>query len=307
MITKPRVLVLLAAFNGATWLAEQVGTILGQVDVDVNLTISDDGSTDGTRKVLEDLSADNRVHVVYTPAPTGSAAQNFLSLIRITPANNYDFIALADQDDLWLQGRLIRSCTALSESGAQGYSSSVVAFWGNSHQNILRQVAKPTATDFLFEGAGQGCTYVLGVTFYRRLREYLIQHMSETVLLHYHDWAIYALSRVWKEKWIFDPKPGLKYRQHGGNDTGARTSIGGVRRRVGQIRNGWYSRQLYVIAKVCSCAAPEDTNLSEWLKILASPRGMRRRWLMAAFCLRGGRRRFSDRLVVLGAVAMGWI
>ena len=44
----PRIAVLLATYNGRTWLADQVDSILNQTDVDVHIIALDDGSTDGT-------------------------------------------------------------------------------------------------------------------------------------------------------------------------------------------------------------------------------------------------------------------
>jgi rhamnosyltransferase len=304
---RPKVLVLLAAFNGSKWILEQVESILCQVNVDVHLIISDDGSTDGSRATIDRLSVDHRVQVVSPAVPTRSAAQNFLWLIRTTPADQYDFISFADQDDVWHEDRIFRGCSALNESSAQGYSSAVIAFWSDRRSSTLTQVETPTATDFLFEGAGQGCTYVLDQTFYRRLRAFFIHHKSETELLHYHDWAIYAVSRSWKLKWIFDQKPSLRYRQHAKNDTGARTSIGGVRRRLGRIKDGWYSQQLRTIANICLAASPGDPIISEWHDLLVQPYGFLRECRIAGFCLRGGRRRWSDNAILLSAVVAGWI
>ena len=41
----PRVLVLLAAYNGAPWIAEQIDSILDQQEIGVHVAIRDDGST----------------------------------------------------------------------------------------------------------------------------------------------------------------------------------------------------------------------------------------------------------------------
>jgi len=304
---RPKVLVLLAAFNGSKWILQQVESILCQVNVDIHLIISDDGSTDGTRATIDQLTADHRVHVVTPAAPTRSAAQNFLWLIRNTPADEYDFISFADQDDVWQEDRIFRGCSDLIKSNAQGYSSAVIAFWSDGRKSTLTPVKTPTASDFLFESAGQGCTYVLDRTFYRRLRAFFIDHGSETQLLHYHDWAIYALSRTWKLRWAFDTKPRLSYRQHEKNDTGARTSLDGVLKRIGWIKDGWYSHQLRTIANICVAASPADPVISEWHDLLVQPRGFSRRWGMVRFCLRGGRRRLYDKAILVSAVVAGWI
>ena len=48
---KPRIKVLLAAYNGADYIAEQLDSILSQTVPDIEILASDDGSTDGTREI----------------------------------------------------------------------------------------------------------------------------------------------------------------------------------------------------------------------------------------------------------------
>jgi rhamnosyltransferase len=142
---------------------------------------------------------------------------------------------------------------------------------------------------------------------YRRLRTFLCQNDADSAQLHYHDWAIYAISRSWKVRWIFDQEPMMNYRQHSSNDTGARVSSNGIIMRLRLIKNGWYTRQLRVIAQLCSAANPSDATIAEWNAILGLPRGFMRRYRIAWFCLMGGRRRRSDTLVLFFAAMVGWI
>ena len=44
----PRIAVLLASMNGARWLPDQIRSILDQKGVDVQIFVSDDGSSDGS-------------------------------------------------------------------------------------------------------------------------------------------------------------------------------------------------------------------------------------------------------------------
>ena len=306
-MARSKVLVLLAAFNGSRWIAEQVQTILDQVDVDIYLIISDDGSTDSTRTELQAFARDRRVRVTSTVAPTGSAAQNFLQLIRRTPSDGYDFVALADQDDTWLPDKLSRACDSLARSEASAYSAAVTAYWGNGRKRVVHQVDRPTVSDFLFEGAGQGCTFVMTADFYTRLREFFMNHISATAPVHYHDWVIYALARSWGLKWTFDQTPSMHYRQHGDNDTGARASIDGVFKRLIKIRTGWYSAQLFAVANICLAASPSNPIIKEWNDLIHRKRGVTRKYDVVKFCLKGGRRRGSDKSALLAAAIAGWI
>lgn len=306
-MTRPKVLVLLAAYNGSKWIVEQIESILGQVGVDVDLRISDDGSTDGTRAQIERYANDPRVRILSPASPSRSAAQNFLWLIRNTSAEDYAFVALSDQDDIWHEKKLFRGCAALNDRSAAGYSCAVTAFWADGREATLRQADRATKSDFMFEGIGQGCTFVVAREHYRRLRAFFCQNSTESAHLHYHDWAIYAISRSWKVRWIFDQEPMMNYRQHSRNDTGARVSSRGIIMRLRLIKGGWYTGQLRVIAQLCSAAEPSDATIAEWNAILGLPRGLMRRYRIASFCLMGGRRRRSDNLILLFAAVAGWI
>src|SRR6185437_5624271 len=127
-------------------------------------------------------------------APTGSAAGNFLALIREHPADSVDFIAFADQDDLWDRDKVIKACRSIAAAGAAGYSSATLAAWEDGRRRILRPSGAQSCCDFLFEGAGQGCTFVLAAGFYGRLRRFVMDHPELTRNLHYHDWSAYALA-----------------------------------------------------------------------------------------------------------------
>ena len=64
-LTSPRVSVVMSVYNGERYLAEAIDSILGQSMSDLELIVIDDGSTDGTPRILEKYTArDERVWVV---------------------------------------------------------------------------------------------------------------------------------------------------------------------------------------------------------------------------------------------------
>ncbi len=298
---------LLAARNGCDWIVEQITTILGQENANIELVISDDGSTDATLVEIGKFLQDRRVRMLSPPFPTGSASKNFFWLMRNAPLQDHDFIALADQDDIWEKEKIARGCRLLADSGAAGYSSAVTAFWSDGSEVALRQVSTATRSDFLFEGAGQGCTFVLSAAFFRQLTRFFAEQPASLSSIHYHDWTIYALARSWKKTWYFDERSMMRYRQHRSNDTGARLSLQGVKRRLGLLKDGWYRRQLSAIASICALAAPRDSLITEWNRTLGRPPSAARKLQMARFCLAGGRRRLSDNVILLVAALLGWI
>jgi len=306
--SRPRVLVLVACYNGGRWIRQQLESILGQEGVDVRILVRDDGSSDETLDEIKRFAADDdRVRLLPPSAPTGSASRNFLTLMREAAAEEAGFVAFADQDDIWHPAKLAKACDALRGQDSVGYSSATVATWPDGRTAVLRQSTAQTSADFLFEGAGQGCTFVLRANFYSQVRAFVMQRWALTGQVHYHDWMIYALARTWGRPWVFDSTPYISYRQHGGNDTGARATWHGVRKRFRLIRRGWYRSQLAAIAAVCAAAAPGNHIVAGWRSLLHASAGWRRRLRIAVFCLRAGRRRRMDNVVLTLAALAGWI
>lgn len=304
--TPPRVLVLLASYNGARWIRQQLESILSQDGVDAHITIRDDGSSDSTLTEITGL-ADRRIELAPPSPPTGSAAGNFFTLIGQYAADGFDFVAFSDQDDIWRREKLAHACRLLRHTGSAAYSSATIAQWEDGRQRLVALSGRQNACDFLFEGGGQGCTFVLSAAFYERVRRFIAEHPGSTQGLHFHDWTVYALARAWGLRWAFDSTPTVVYRQHSGNDTGARGSFPGARKRLALLRNGWYRGQLERIALLCATAAPDDARIAAWRRTLDEPRGWQRTLLLVRFCLRWGRRRTRDRAVFTLACLAGWV
>jgi len=304
---RPRVLVLLAAFNGANWIQEQLRSILRQENVDVHIIVRDDGSVDHTISAIEALGVADRVEIRSALAPTGSASQNFFSLIRDCSAVDFDFVAFADQDDIWNPDKVQRACSQLRSTSGAGYSSAVTAFWEDATERALIPSSSQTSADFLFESAGQGCTYVLTAKFYERLRHLVSSNRHLTESVHFHDWAIYAIARAWNLRWCFDELSTMKYRQHGENHFGARNNFVGIIKRLLLIRSGWYRTQVKAITDLCVAAAPLHRELGEWKQRLQETDNLARRLAVGRMCKQAGRRRRTDRIILATACLLGWV
>jgi glycosyltransferase involved in cell wall biosynthesis len=73
----PRVSVVMPNHNGGLWLAEAVGSLLGQTFADFELLIVDDGSTDDSPELLAGFARDDpRVRVIAQPRQGLAAALN---------------------------------------------------------------------------------------------------------------------------------------------------------------------------------------------------------------------------------------
>lgn len=136
---RPRIAVLLAAYNGVHWLPEQVTSILEQEDVDVALFISVDSSDDGTEAWCEALQASNpAVTVLPLGLRFGGAGKNFFRLLHDVELASFDAISLADQDDIWYPDKLARAYQYIAQ-GNDAYSSNVLAFWPDGREMLVEK------------------------------------------------------------------------------------------------------------------------------------------------------------------------
>jgi Glycosyl transferase family 2 len=106
--------VLLATYNGARFLRQQIDSILTQDDAHLRVLARDDGSSDGTVAILMEYAQrfPGRFDVMPASPPTGSAKDNFLLLMKASTA---EYICFSDQDDVWLPDKVSTSRKAMEE------------------------------------------------------------------------------------------------------------------------------------------------------------------------------------------------
>lgn len=102
--------VCMATYNGQRFIERQLTSILSQLSSDDEVIISDDGSTDNTLQLLEQLG-DPRVRVI-DGAHRHSPVWNFEKALEHAEGN---YIFLSDQDDLWLPNKVAVSLHYLQQ------------------------------------------------------------------------------------------------------------------------------------------------------------------------------------------------
>jgi rhamnosyltransferase len=247
----PKVAVCLAAYNGMQWLDQQIETIKKQKGVDVTLYISVDLSSDGTDEYVHSI-AETTDRVIFLPYGErfGGAARNFFRLISDIDFSSYQYVALADQDDIWHEKKLSQAITTLDIANADGYSSNVTAFWEDGRQTLINKAQPQREWDFLFEAAGPGCTYVFRSSLANRVKNCLLENSELAKDVGLHDWFIYAFARANGFKWIIDPNPSMLYRQHSTNQVGVNEGIRAFVFRAKKVLSGWGLQQAYLIARI---------------------------------------------------------
>ena len=102
MSAPPQVSVVMSVYNGANHLSETLDSVLSQEDCDFEFIVVNDGSTDGTTRVLDDYAKrDKRLRVIHQEN-TGLTR----ALIRGCSEACGKFIARQDSGDISLPGRL---------------------------------------------------------------------------------------------------------------------------------------------------------------------------------------------------------
>ena len=234
---RARVNVLLAAYNGEKYIRQQIESILNQTQKPNKIFINIDDSSDDTVNIVKGcVKSFNQVQMLNKNKKFGSAASNFINLITKTDLKDTDYIALADQDDVWKKNKLERAIQKI-EQGFDGYSSNVEAFWEDGRKQVLVKNQPQQKFDHLFESAGPGCTFVMNRKLALKLQQFLKKgHFNQ--LHNYHDWLIYAFARSHGFKWYIDSYTVVEYRQHATNVFGANIGINAFVSRSCRVLSG---------------------------------------------------------------------
>jgi rhamnosyltransferase len=251
MLNPPKIAVCLAAFNGKHHIAEQLKSLLNQVDVEVTIYVSVDLSSDNTVALVKSFCKnDLRVVLLNENERYGSAAKNFFSLLRNSQFEAFDYVALSDQDDIWQEDKLSHAVQKIQQNKVDAYSSNVTAFWPNGKQKLINKSQTQQQFDYMFESAGPGCTFVITKRVALELQQFLITNQDKCQQVALHDWFIYAFARSKGFKWFIDSESYMLYRQHADNVVGANVGFKAKLVRWEKLREGWLIKQTLLIAGI---------------------------------------------------------
>lgn len=246
--TLPSVGVLLTTYNGQEFLRDQLDSLLAQTGVSVHVYAFDDDSSDETVAILREYAEANpgRFTIrVNQPNSGGTGLNVFRNLPNVR--GGHDFVALADQDDVWLPGKVQRAIEALNAAHADLYFSNLLAWDGKDRIFGIVEKASPLRShDHLFGGGSAGCTYVLSMRFFARLQEVLGRTDLAGVRRISHDWVIYFLARHYGYGVCASSDALIKYRIHAGSQYGgmSRGGLGAAVRKLRMLRGGFLREQV---------------------------------------------------------------
>lgn len=103
----------MATYNGEKYLREQIDSIFNQTIQDFELIVCDDCSTDTTWNILLDYQSQDKRIKCYRNEENLGFKKNFEKAIRLCTG---DYIALSDQDDIWLPEHLEKLVNLIGEA-----------------------------------------------------------------------------------------------------------------------------------------------------------------------------------------------
>jgi rhamnosyltransferase len=247
-----KILVILASYNGVKYIKEQIDSILTQEGVNILLYNYDDCSNDGTLEFLvsEYSSNSNLIQIKKNNAPTGSAANNFFNAIQSfddSYIEMYDYIAFADQDDIWLPNKLKAAVEVLQSEKSDLYMSNLILWEEKTNKkSLINKSYSQKKYDYLFEGGSAGCTYVFSSFFAIELKKTIRKIDFENWQFFSHDWFVYFFARLNSYKVSIDSNAYILYRVHDTNVHGQLNtfSLYAIKERLKLIRQGWYFKQV---------------------------------------------------------------
>lgn len=235
----PHVTVLMAVYNGADHLQEQLDSIAAQTHRDWHLLISDDRSTDNSRAIATGFAAQTgRATVLDGPGQGGTA--NFMSLIRAVPdhIDHTTCLAFSDQDDVWLPEKLGRALTQLAPQGTEPAlycSRSYVADATLSTRRLSAPRPRPASfQNALVQNIASGNTIVLNPAATALITRAAADSPEPVV----HDWWVYQLITGAGGHVVHDDTPTLLYRQHAVNQIGANDTARARMKRIRMLLRG---------------------------------------------------------------------
>jgi len=242
-LTQP-VYIVLATYNGERFLSAQIESLIAQRETDWILLVRDDGSTDGTQKIMESFARrDSRIVPLANDVQhSGSVPINFGNLLGEAYKRGAEFILSCDQDDLWHPNKLtdmlhelerldipwnkpllLHHDLAVMDDELEPISDS---YWNFSRiepgteRNPARMLSRNEVT---------GCAMLCN----RALLEIALPVPQSAIM---HDWWL-ALCAAHFGNLRFMARRLVRYRQHGANTIGARSFWSGLK--PGSMQRSW--------------------------------------------------------------------
>ena len=285
---EPTVHILLATYQGEAYLAQQLESLKAQSYTHWQLHVSDDGSIDGTEKIVAEFALNVPQTARFCSGPGKGATHNFFHLMNTVETESpSDLYAFCDQDDVWLPDKL---ASAMLHHAAQTLlADQPYLYCGRTRivDQLLVEIGltpvprKPLGFgNALVQNVASGNTMVFNSALLKILRKIAPQ---DSVL---HDWTAYQAVTACGGMMHFSDQPSLLYRQHGANVVGS--NIGFISR-ISRLRflfrggyKGWSLQTIRAMRQISPHFAVDNlVLLTKFEAVQCEPNVLRRLSLMS--------------------------
>lgn len=226
MNTNKSIAILLATYNGAKYIEEQINSLFAQTLQGWTLYVHDDGSKDDTREILTRLASEHSEIRLLDYPSQGGAKKNFFSLLERVEADYYFF---CDQDDCWLPEKMQKTMQRMTELESQNEGKPVVVhtdlYVADDNLNIVNEsflaysgIHPEILTTFSLAGVSglvTGCT----MCFNAKAKETMVRPYDRALM--HDEWITLSTLRIGGIVSLID-EPLILYRQHFDNTLGAK-------------------------------------------------------------------------------------
>ena len=208
----------MSAYNGSKYIKEQVLSIINQkTQNDVTIRIRDDGSVDETTEIIMQLRNEypNKIELIRG----NNIGYNASFFYLLNNAKGYDYYAISDQDDVWLDNKLETAVKALEKEKEDipllFASTSFLVEDDMQPYGTTRKKQRPfTIYNTIIQNICPGHTQV----FNNKLLE-LVNRKIDVENIYVYDSWITNLAMLYG-KIVFDNDSYTYYRQHRQNQLG---------------------------------------------------------------------------------------
>lgn len=238
--------ILMAVYNGGPYLREQLDSILAQIDGRWHLTVSDDGSTDGSPAIIESYARrdPDRISVYHSGRCFGCARDHFFHLMEQCGA---EYMLFCDQDDVWYPDKVKKTRAALMDAEEKwGADAPILVFSDQTPTDASLNPLAPSLMryqgqyfeEFDYRSILMQNVVTGGAMGVNRALARLGAPRGDAGAIIMHDWWLAAAAARFGHVVYIDEPLGA-YRQHGDNAVGAKdvASAGYVADRLSRLRD----------------------------------------------------------------------
>lgn len=261
MCDHAKISILMTSYNHAPYLAEQLDSIFAQSWDNWDLTVSDNGSDDGSWEILKGYENryPGRVKVVHGPG--GFPENHFFLAAEADPSA--DYYAWCDSDDVWPLEKLSMAMEKMVPLGQDkpvlyGGRESLIDLDGREYGlSTLLNRLRPTFGNALEESVTGGPT----ILFNRPARELIALGLGPAVPAC-QDWWAYLIVTGAGGRVIYDERPIVRYRLHRTNLCNRKNGIahwlGRLKAALKGRHKGFMDRNLAALSWVADRLTPEN-------------------------------------------------